>query len=205
MSLRGENRRGFIAACVYFACEKEHIPITSGQIQRIFGIEKKKFNEGYGQVSSWIEINRDECLILEAYEQIKYAERYCSILHMQPIFVDTLRRMIENMNSREIELINTMHNCIVGMLIFLINLGKLPISPATIEKITGISRATIAKAASFVAKYETRLLSPRRRAKFIEFYAIAENRRTVGLNKIMDYQATARTNGETAKHGENIK
>jgi len=185
-SLRAENRRGFIAACVYFACVGENIPITSDQVRAIFGINKKKFNEGYGLVSSWNVINNDHCMILEAHDQVQFAKRYCGILNLHPIFTETIEKMIADLNSRNIEPINTSHNIVVGMIVHLLNIAKIPVSMGDIEKATGISRATITKASGFIAKHEKYILAPKRRERLITFYEIAENLKGVGLNKITD-------------------
>ena len=84
---RGNNRKGIIAACVYFACRDENVPRSTKEIAGYFDIKLqdmtrgiKKFRENWRLANP---NNKDDIFKSESSNPIDFIERYCSNLPIE--------------------------------------------------------------------------------------------------------------------------
>ena len=77
---RGDNRKGLIAACVFFACKDCNVPRSSKEIAKVFNISLSDMTKGIKNFrTNWfLSDNKNDSLTIEASNPIDYIDRYCS-------------------------------------------------------------------------------------------------------------------------------
>ena len=81
---RGNNRRGIIAACVYFACKNCNVGRSSKEIATMFDIKNSVF-KGCKNFQNVLQLNKDKDRVdnSESISPLDFIDRFCNNLNME--------------------------------------------------------------------------------------------------------------------------
>lgn len=146
---RGSNRKGIIAACVYFACKECNVPRSSKEIAEIFSLESTIMTKGVKKCQEIISMNKKNKKRLTKSPSIQaddFIERFCNKLELDEestkIIIEICKKSMDNNIISE----NTPPSIAAGCIFYYIkehNITK--ISKKDISSICKISEVTINK------------------------------------------------------------
>jgi transcription initiation factor TFIIB len=146
---RGSNRKGIIAACVYFACKECNVPRSSNEIADIFCIEQTTMTKGVKKCQEIIFMNKKNKKRLTKPNSIHahdFIDRFCNQLKIDEesthqIILICRRCMEENLISE-----NTPPSVAAGCIYYYIKKMNIEnITKKDISRICKISEVTINK------------------------------------------------------------
>lgn len=145
---RGSNRKGIIAACVYFACKDSNVPRSVNEIADIFSIKNTVLTKGCKQFKEIIQMNKLNVERINESSSIKiddFIERFCSKLHLQALDTEVIKMI--SLKSQELSLVNenTPPSMAAGCIYLYIKVNGLDISKTDISDVCKISEVTINK------------------------------------------------------------
>lgn len=146
---RGSNRKGIIAACVYFACKDCNVPRSSKEIAEIFNITPPTvMTKGIKKCQEIIHMSKKDKKRLTKPETIQpndFIARFCNKLNidndMTKEIIDICNISIANNLISE----NTPPSIAAGCIFYFIKLMEMDISKKDISEVCKISEVTINK------------------------------------------------------------
>ena len=148
---RGSNRKGIIAACVYFACKECNVPRSSKEISEMFNIKIPVMTKGVKKCQEIIHMNKkNKTRLIQNTNAIKpddFIERFCNRLNINEL---DIQRIIHICNlSVDLNIIteNTPPSIAAGCIFYFIKENELTITRKEISEICRISEVTINKCA----------------------------------------------------------
>lgn len=145
---RGSNRKGIIAACVYFSCKECNVPRSSKEIAEMFSINSTVMTKGVKKCQEIIYMNKKNKLRLTNSESIRpkhFIARFCNKLKMDD---EVTKRIIDICNisiDKNIISENTPPSIAAGCIFYFIKNNEISISKKDISEICKISEVTINK------------------------------------------------------------
>lgn len=145
---RGSNRKGIIAACVYFSCKDSNVPRSVNEIADIFGIKNTILTKGCKQFKEIIQMNKLNVKRINDSNSVTiddFIDRFCSKLHLSKEEIDVIKHLSKR--SQELNLINenTPPSMAAGCIYLYIKEKNLEISKSDISEVCKISEVTINK------------------------------------------------------------
>ena len=104
---RGSNRKGIIAACVYFSCKDSNVPRSVNEIADIFDIKNTILTKGCKQFKEIIQMNKLNVKRINDSSSVTiddFIDRFCSKLHLSKDEIDVIKHLSKR--SQELNLIN---------------------------------------------------------------------------------------------------
>ena len=146
---RGSNRKGIIAACVYFACKECGVPRSSKEIAELFSIPSTIMTKGVKkcqEIISMNKINKKRLTKSSSIQADDFIERFCNKLNIDDIstktIIDICKKSIENNIISE----NTPPSIAAGCIFYYIKENDIKnVSKKDISEICKISEVTINK------------------------------------------------------------
>ena len=145
---RGSNRKGIIAACVYFSCKACNVPRSSKEIAEMFSISSTVMTKGVKKCQEIIHMNKKNKKRLTKSEPIKpgdFIERFCNKLNMSDPITKEIIRICDISITKNIISENTPPSIAAGCIFYFIKRNQMGISKKDISEICKISEVTINK------------------------------------------------------------
>ena len=146
---RGSNRKGIIAACVYFSCKECDVPRSSKEVAEMFNINPPTImTKGIKKCQEIISMNKRNKNRLPKPKSIQpndFIARFCNKLGMD---TDTTNKVIKICNTSMLNNIiseNTPPSIAAGCIFYFIKEGDINISKKDISEVCKISEVTINK------------------------------------------------------------
>lgn len=153
---RGDHRKGLIASCIYRACQRREVSKTIGEISELFGISKRKFNDGLKMFDKLIKISNLNKYISNVQSQPSKSIKYvCNTLSINKKYEKDALNILANVEKTNIISTHTPNTIASACLALMANNNKLKgITNDKIAKILCVSVNTIIKAYKKIYKYK---------------------------------------------------
>ena len=146
---RGSNRRGIIAACVYFSCKECNVPRSSNEIAEMFDIKQTIMTKGVKKAQEIISMNKKNKQRLSkpsSIQAIDFIERFCNKLNMDINSIKDINIICEKCMKENIISENTPPSIAAGCIFYYIKKNSIEnITKKNISEICKISEVTINK------------------------------------------------------------
>jgi transcription initiation factor TFIIB len=145
---RGANRKGIIAACVYFACKECGVPRTPREVANMFSIDITVMTKGIKKCQEIIFMNKKNKNRLAKSTSINpndFIERFCNKLGIDEIDVKIIQQICKESINQNIISENTPPSIAAGCIFYHIKNKNKTISKKEISEICKISEVTINK------------------------------------------------------------
>jgi transcription initiation factor TFIIB len=145
---RGSNRKGIIAACLYFACKINKVPRSTSEIAEIFDINTKIMSKGCKKFQEIMQLNKVDIYRINDVDSINlydFIDRFCSNLDLSEQDITNIKTIAEK--SVEINLVyeNTPPSMAAGCIFLYVKHKQLSILKKDISDVCKISEVTINK------------------------------------------------------------
>ena len=146
---RGSNRKGIIAACVYFACKDCNVPRSSKEISEMFSIKIPVMTKGVKKCQEIIHMNKkNKSRLIQNTNSIKpndFIERFCNKLNIDNLKTKQIIDICNFSVKMNIITENTPPSIAAGCIFYFIKENNLDITRKNISEICKISEVTINK------------------------------------------------------------
>ncbi len=165
--IRGDNRKGLIAACVFYACLRKGHTRSPKEIATIFNIKYTDVTKGCKTFIKLIKIKKMDYEVSSSSPE-HFVERFCKELHIKKEFIDQAVQIAKNIQKLNIASVHTPLSVATGSIHLMIDINNLPISKKTVAKKFSVSEVTIMKAYKKLEKYKKILVSDEITEKVME-------------------------------------
>jgi transcription initiation factor TFIIB len=145
---RGANRKGIIAACVYYSCKECEVPRSSKEIAEMFHIEATVMTRGCKKFREIMNLNKKDKNRLSNTVSVKpqdFIERFCNKLNIEAKFVKIIKDICKKAIDNNIITENTPPSIAAGCIYFASKWNPLNITRKQISTVCKISEVTINK------------------------------------------------------------
>ena len=145
---RGSNRKGIIAACVYFACKDLKVGRSVNEIAEIFSIDSKILTKGCKQFKEIIESSKQNTKRINGYKSVTmddFIGRFCSKLNLTQDDIKEIHKLVKQCKDLGIENENTPPSMAAGCIFLYIKHNKTDFNKQGISDVCKISEVTINK------------------------------------------------------------
>ena len=146
---RGSNRKGIIAACVYFSCKECNVPRSSNEVAEIFSIPQTTMTKGVKKCQEIIFMNKKNKKRLTKPNSIQahdFIERFCNRLKLDEESTEQILIICRMCMDEHIISENTPPSVAAGCIYYYIKKMKIEtITKKDISTICKISEVTINK------------------------------------------------------------
>ena len=149
---RGANRRGLIAACIYFACKACGYPRSSKEVANIYNIKPNIMTKGIKQFQEILQLSNQKHRVYGA-KSIKaddFIERFCDNLNISNNDIKNIKNITNKVYNININTENTPPSIAAGSIYAYVVKNNLNISKKTISDISRISEVTINKCSKLI-------------------------------------------------------
>ncbi len=165
--IRGMNREGLIAACVYFGCKLQGNPRSPKEIADIFEIKITKVTKG---CRKFLDIMRDRILMynLPSSQSTDFIERACRKLQINSSYTEIAHRISDNVNKLDLASDHQPPSVAAGSILLMSEIYSLDISKKNISDTFKITEVTIFKTYKKIAPYGKILISDEKTDKAVK-------------------------------------
>jgi transcription initiation factor TFIIB len=145
---RGSNRKGIIAACVYYACKECEFPRSSKEIAEMFHIQTTVMTKGCKKFREIINLSKEDKHRLSKDVSINpqdFIQRFCNKLKIDTKFIDIITHICDVAIQKNIISENTPPSIAAGCIYYASKINPLNITRKEIASICKISEVTINK------------------------------------------------------------
>lgn len=158
---RGSNRKGVIAACVYFSCKINNVPRSTNEIASIFSITGTIMTKGCKKFQEIMQLNKVDINRIHNTSTITmddFIDRFCSKLELNQEDVSNIKHI--SYLSQVYNLINdnTPPSMAAGCIYLYIKEVEYDIHKKTISDICKISEVTINKCYKKLENHKDKLI-----------------------------------------------
>lgn len=144
---RGNNRKGIIASCIYFACKTCNVPRSQKEIAQIFNLKIPIMTKGCKLFQEIIHMSKSKNRVFNAdsITSEDFIERFCNRLNICENHIKNIKS-IEN-SSRNTSIVSEVRpdSIAAGSILLYCKSNNLEIDKGDISKISRISEVTINK------------------------------------------------------------
>jgi transcription initiation factor TFIIB len=144
---RGNNRKGLIAACLYFACKNCGVPRSSKEIAKMFDIKSVLVTKGIKILQNSLQ-TKDNSIRIERSNSINqndFIERFCYNLQIDPKHVNNILKISNSTVESNMISENTPPSIASGCIYLYCKNNSLNITKKKISEACNISEVTINK------------------------------------------------------------
>lgn len=158
---RGNNKKGFISACVYYACKNCKVPRSSKEIAKIFDINSVLVTKGVKYLQETLQLIDNNKRIEKNHivNQNDFIDRFCNRLSLKDQQTIYIKKISENTIKYNLISENTPPSIAAGCIYLYCIENKLPITKKDISKQCNISEVTINKCYLKIKSKKEMLLS----------------------------------------------
>jgi transcription initiation factor TFIIB len=144
---RGNNKKGLIAACVYYACKNCKVPRSSKEIASIFEIKSVLVTKGVKYIQEILQLmdNNKRIEKINIINQNDFIERFCNKLNLTDYQTKGIQQISDNTKKYNIISENTPPSIAAGCIYMYCLENKIPINKKQISFACNISEVTINK------------------------------------------------------------
>lgn len=145
---RGANRKGIIAACVYFSCKINNVPRSTNEIADIFNLKITTMSKGCKKFQEIMQMNKLDINRINRTSTITindFIDRFCSKLDLSSEDISNIKSISSLAQLHKLVNENTPPSMAGGCIYLYIKLSGLDIHKKQISEICKISEVTINK------------------------------------------------------------
>ena len=144
---RGNNKKGLVAACVYYACKNCKVPRSSKEVASIFEISSVLVTKGVKHIQETLQMIQNSKRIVKSttINQNDFIERFCDNLSLTEQQTNKIVKISNDTIKYNIISENTPPSIAAGCIYLYCLENKLNISKKDISKSCNISEVTINK------------------------------------------------------------
>ena len=145
---RGSNRKGIIAACVYFSCKINNVPRSTSEIADIFDINITVMSKGCKKFQEIMQMNKLDINRINKTDTIcmdDFIDRFCSKLNLSSEDIVNIKSISSMAQLHKLVNENTPPSMAGGCIYLYIKLSGIEIHKKQISEICKISEVTINK------------------------------------------------------------
>lgn len=158
---RGSNRKGIIAACVYFSCKINCVPRSTNEIASIFSISGTIMTKGCKKFQEIMQLNKVDINRIHNTNTITmddFIERFCSKLELSNEDITTIKHISYLSQVYNLVNDNTPPSMAAGCIYLYIRECDYDIHKKVISDICKISEVTINKCYKKLEQHKDKLL-----------------------------------------------
>ncbi|CAH6421808.1 Transcription initiation factor TFIIB [uncultured virus] len=165
--IRGVNRRGLIAACVFYACLRKGQTRSPKEIADIFELKYTDITKGCKTFIKLMKIKNMEYEFNSSLPE-HFIKRFCKELHIKNEYVDQAVKLAKNIQRLNIASVHTPLSVATGSIILMADLNGLQLSKKLLSKQFPVSEVTIMKAYKKLESYKDILINDQLVNKLVE-------------------------------------
>jgi transcription initiation factor TFIIB len=144
---RGQNRKGLIAACIYFSCKTCGHPRSSKEIADICNIKTNIMTKGIKNFQELIQIsnNRDRISEARSINALDFIDRFCDTLNIHESDINEIKNIVKKASEIDIKSENTPPSIAAASIYLYFKNNKIELSKKKLASISKISEVTINK------------------------------------------------------------
>jgi transcription initiation factor TFIIIB Brf1 subunit/transcription initiation factor TFIIB len=147
---RGINRDGIKAASIYISCRLNGCPRTSHEIAEIFNIDKASATAGCSTAVNILNniergVSTDGHADLCLTKPSDFVDRYCSKLGMSQELIMVSKFVTDKVEKGAVKCNNTPHSVAAGIIYFVAQNCRMPLTKTDVRRVCGVSEVTINK------------------------------------------------------------
>lgn len=153
---RGNNRKGIIASCVYFACKNCGVSRSPKELAEMFNITTPIMTKGvktFQEIFNTSNINKNRITNVESIKPEDFISRFSNKLNLNDNHISIIIKMPENIKNSDIMTEIRPDSIAAGCILLYSNQNKLNINKKDISKICKISEVTINKCCKRLENY----------------------------------------------------
>lgn len=165
--IRGMNREGLIAACVFFGCKLQGNPRSPKEIADIFGIKITKVTKG---CRTFLDIMNDKILMynIPSSQSTDFIKRAGRKLKIKKSYIDIACRITNNVNRLDIASDHQPPSVAAGSILLMSDIYDLNIDKKSISDTFKITEVTIIKTYRKIEPYKQILISDKKTERVLE-------------------------------------
>ena len=144
---RGNNRKGIIASCIYFACKTCNVPRSQKEIAQIFDLKIPVMTKGCKLFQEIIHMSKNKSRVLNAdsITSEDFIERFCNKLNIDESHIVNIKKI--ETDSRSTSIISEVRpdSIAAGSILLYCKSNNLKVDKGKISEISRISEVTINK------------------------------------------------------------
>ena len=159
---RGNNRKGIIAACIYFSCKNCNVPRSTKEISEMFNINNIIITKGCKKFQEILHYNKQNQNRINKHTIIDsndFIDRFCNQLNLNNNDIDIIKNISDKAQKLKIIYENTPPSIAAGSIYLYVRVKQINISKKDISNISKISEVTINKCYKKLEEFSTKLLS----------------------------------------------
>lgn len=158
---RGDNRKGIIAACYFYACKRDHCTKSKKEVAELWEIEETDVTKGCkvflklvqsGQISYTLNTESADYFIVRFYKQRKG-------LPIKKKYIAQALIITQNIKKLNIASVHNPISVAAGSILLSVELNNLNITKKNIAKRFSVSEVTITKTYDKIKKYKKILIN----------------------------------------------
>jgi len=164
---RGNNRRGLIAACIFYACKRNGRTRSPKEIEKLFNLKSKEMTRGcktFNKLMGQVKILYNTQISMPEH----FVSRYCKELHILKEYIQQALKLAQNIQKLDIVSMHTPFIVAIGGILLAIDLNKLQISKKAIAEKFSISEVTIVKIYKKIEQYKKILVNDNLTNKLVQ-------------------------------------
>jgi len=157
---RGNNRKGIIAACIYFACKNCNVPRSTKEISDMFKIDNVIITKGCKKFQEILHYNKqykDRINKNTIIHSNDFIDRFCNKLNLNNNDIQIVKNISNKAQELKIIYENTPPSIAAGSIYLYVRINNINISKKDISNISKISEVTINKCYKKLEEYVTEL------------------------------------------------
>ncbi len=158
--IRGINRKGLIAACVFFACRKINQARSQKEISDMFDLKQTELTRGCKKFLALM-IAKKSIVRLNAQSSSPehIITRFCKELKIKNNYIEQAIKIAKNIIKLDIASVHTPLSIATGGILLMTDMNNLPITKKNIADTFGVSEVTIKKTFDKLKEYKYILLN----------------------------------------------
>lgn len=156
--IRGVNRKGLIAACVFYACLRKGHTRSPKEIANVFELKYTDITKGCKTFIKLIKIKKLDYEFHSSSPE-HFIQRFCKELHIKKEFVDQAIKIARNIQKLNIASVHTPLSKATASILLMADINNIPITKKLISKQFKISEVTIMKTYKKIESYKKILIN----------------------------------------------
>jgi transcription initiation factor TFIIIB Brf1 subunit/transcription initiation factor TFIIB len=175
--IRGTNRKGIIAACLFKACENNKIPRSIKEIAEYFKLNEKKITKGNKQLERIMRNSKnDEVLMIDHLRDTNIAEdyirRHCPKLKINKNYTNVAVKISNNCCKMKLASDHNPQSVAAGAILLMVQYCELDVDKKDIASLFRTSDVTISKIYNKILPYAEALVDDEATDYLIEKFKI---------------------------------